>query len=379
MTHPIIERILSGQAPAQVKMAAARGALPVPREDLIEAWIILRSDADGEIRLACKESLAEVTEGEWVELLPEHPFDARVLDFAIRVLGKNTKIRDAALRNPAASNETLEWYAQQARDEGVDMLIDNQIRLIESPSIVVALLANPALSPNQVRRLFDLAEQFFRDHPEIPSLLELRFGLKLGLAGGELERRESDEEPAPGELADETPPPEAQEETPSELAPELLEAVSSEEPMSSESFKSLYQQILQMPVPAKMELALKGNKEARGLLIRDNNKVVQESVLDSPKLTDGEVEAFARMRNLSPDIFRKMVRNKDWLKKYAVVKGLIFNPKVPPGLVFPMISRLTDFDLKLLVRDKNVRELVRREAKKLYDARHNKKTASYKK
>ncbi len=351
MTHPIIERILSGQAPEQVKMAAARGALPVPREDLIEAWIMLRSDSDGDVRLACKESLAEVTEAEWVELLPEHPFDDRVLDFAIRVLGKNSKIRDAALRNPAASNETLEWYAQQARDEGVDMLLDNQIRLIESPPIVVALLANPALSPNQVRRIFDLAEQFFRDHPEIPSLLELRFGLKLGLAGGELERRESEEEALPEEITEPAIPREREPggEPSDGLSAELLEMASSEEPMSSENFKSLYQQILQMPVPAKIELALKGNKEARGLLIRDNNKVVQEAVLDSPKVTDGEVEAFARMRNLSPDLFRKMARNNDWMKKYAVVKGMIFNPKVPPGLVFPMITRLTDFDLKHLV------------------------------
>ena len=375
MTHPIVERILSGQVPDQVKRAAASGALPIPREDLIEAWILLRTDPDDEVRLACKESLAEVTEQEWMEVLPDHPFDPRVLDFAIKVLGKNDKIRDAALRNNKASNETLEWYAQHAKDEGVDMLLDNQIRLIESPSIVVALLANPALSPNQVRRIFDLAEQFFRDNPEIPSLLELRFGLKLGLAGGELERPAGDGE------AEEVleAPVTALEEAVGGLGAELLELATSEEPISSESFKSVYQQILQMPVPAKMELALKGNKEARGLLIRDNNKVVQESVLDSPKLTDGEVEAFARMRNLPPDLFRKMVRNADWMKRYAVIKGLIFNPKVPPGLAIPLISRLMDLDLKLLVKDKNVRDVVRREAKKLHDARHNKKTVSYKK
>ncbi len=375
MSHPIVERILSGQVPDQVRKAAARGALPIPREDLIEAWILLRTDPDDEVRLACKESLAEVTEQEWTEVLPDHPFDPRVLDFAIRILGKNNRIRDAALKNSKASNETLEWYAQHAKDEGVDMLLDNQIRLIESPSIVVALLANPSLSPNQVRRIFDLAEQFFRDNPEIPSLLELRFGLKLGLAGGELKRPVGEEEE---EEATEAPAT-ALEEAASKLSAELLELATAEGPLPPESFRSLYQQILQMPVPAKMELALKGNKEARSVLIRDNNKVVQESVLDSPKLTDGEVEAFARMRNLPPDLFRKMVRNADWMKRYAVIKGLIFNPKVPPGLALPLISRLMDLDLKLLVKDKNVRDVVRREAKKLHEVRHNKKTVSYRK
>ena len=375
MSHPIVERILSGQAPDQVKQAAARGALPIPREDLIEVWILLRTDPNDEVRLACKESLAEVTEQEWTEVLPDHPFDPRVLDFAIRILGKNKKIRDAALRNSKASNETLEWFAQHARDEGVDMLLDNQIRLIESPSIVVALLANPDLSPNQVRRIFDMAEQFFRDNPEIPSLLELRFGLKLGLAGGEFERPGGEED----EIEVTEAPAEAPEEAEGALPEELLKLATSEEPLPQENFRSLYQQILQMPVPAKMELALKGNKEARTVLIRDNNKVVQESVLDSPKLTDGEVETFARMRNLPPDLFRKMVRNADWMKRYAVIKGLVFNPKVPPGLAIPLISRLMDLDLKLLVKDKNVRDVVRREAKKLHEIRHNKKTVSYKK
>jgi hypothetical protein len=375
VSHPIVERILSGQAPDQVKQAAARGALPIPREDLIEVWILLRTDPNDEVRLACKESLAEVTEQEWTEVLPDHPFDPRVLDFAIRILGKNKKIRDAALRNSKASNETLEWFAQHARDEGVDMLLDNQIRLIESPSIVVALLANPDLSPNQVRRIFDMAEQFFRDNPEIPSLLELRFGLKLGLAGGEFERPGGEED----EIEVTEAPAEAPEEAEGALPEELLKLATSEEPLPQENFRSLYQQILQMPVPAKMELALKGNKEARTVLIRDNNKVVQESVLDSPKLTDGEVETFARMRNLPPDLFRKMVRNADWMKRYAVIKGLVFNPKVPPGLAIPLISRLMDLDLKLLVKDKNVRDVVRREAKKLHEIRHNKKTVSYKK
>jgi len=62
MSHPIVERILSGDAPANLKQAAARGAMPIPREDLIELWVLLRTDPDDEIRMACKENLADVSE-----------------------------------------------------------------------------------------------------------------------------------------------------------------------------------------------------------------------------------------------------------------------------------------------------------------------------
>jgi hypothetical protein len=389
MSHPLVDRILSGEVPQPVKLAAARGALPLSREDFLELWIHLRNDADPEVRLASKENLAEVTEEEWITLLPDHPFSAPVLDFSVRVLGKNPKILDAALRNRGVSDDTLAWLAQTASGEVLDRILDNQVRLIASPAIAVALLSNPALSASQVRRLFDMAEQFFRDRAEITSLLELRFGLKVGMAGGEF-RREAAPEDVPeadaAEAGSEAAAPagfELPETLPAVEGTSGLEALPdfafAEEPLSAEKFRNLYQQILTMSVPAKIELALKGNKEARGLLIRDSNKVVQEAVLDSPKLTDVEIDGFVRMRNLPEDLFRKIERNHEWMKRYSVLKGFLTNPKVPPGLSLKYLPRLTDLDLKLLAKDRNVSELLRREARKVYDARHSQKSKPVKK
>lgn len=389
MSHPLVERILSGEVPPPVKLAAARGALPLPREDFLELWVHLRNDADPEVRLASKENLADVPEEEWIALLPDHPFPTPVLDFAVRVLGKNPKILDAALRNRGIADDTLSWLAQTASGEVLDRILDNQVRLIAAPSIAVALLSNPALSAGQVRRLFDMAEQFFRDRPEITSLLELRFGLKVGMAGGEFRREAAPAEGPEAEaaVAEEAEPAPEGFEPPETLPPvegtagleALPEFAFTEEPLSAEKFRNLYQQILTMSVPAKIELALKGNKEARGLLIRDSNKVVQEAVLDSPKLTDVEIDGFVRMRNLPEDLFRKIERNHEWMKRYSVLKGFLTNPKVPPGLSLKYLPRLTDLDLKLLVKDRNVSELLRREARKVYEARHSQKSKPMKK
>ena len=259
-------------------------------------------------------------------------------------------------------------------------MLDNQVRLIQSPSIVVSMLANPAIEFSQVRRIFDLAEQFFRDHPDIPSLLEVRYGLKLGIAGGTLERAPEALPQISAELADalakEAIDMEALAAAQAEIPMELL---TEEQPLTQEEFKTLYQQILTMSVPAKVALALKGNKEARTWLIRDSNKVVQQAVLNSPKLTDGEVESIAKMRSIPDELVRLMARNQEWMKKYPILKALATNPKTPTGVAIVLITRLVDFDLKMLLKDKNVSEAVRREARRLWDARNSRKVVSFKK
>ncbi len=386
MTHPIVERILRGEVAPNIKEAAARGALPIPREDLLELWVLLRTDAEEAVRLACKESIAGVPEAEWVEILPTHPFDPRVLDYAVRVLGRNPAILQAALQNRGMPTETLEALARQVSAPTVELMLENQVRLIEQPSIVVAMLRNPALTTTQLRRLYDMAEQFFRDHAEIPGLLEQRLGLKLGVAGGSFEYEEAggEEQPLPEEAAPSEPeaeegplpePAEGEEGLEVEIP---IEAIS-EDILTNEEFKSLFQKILKMSVPAKIDMAQKGNKEARTLLIRDSNKIVQMAVLDSPKITEAEVEAIAKMRNVTDDILRKVSRNQEWMKKYPIMRALATNPKTPGGVSMPLVGKLVDFDLKMLIKDKNVSEVIRREAKKLYEARHAKKEVSYKK
>ncbi len=386
MSHPIVERVLSGDAPPQLKQAAAHGALPIPREDLLELWVLLRADSDGEIRMACKESLAEISEEEWKEILPVHPFDPRVLDFAVRVLGKNQAVLQAVLQNKGVPTDTLEWLAQNATGTPLDALLDNQVRLINSPSVVVALLANNALNPTQVRRIFDLTEQFFRNHPEIPSLLELRFGLKVGHAGGDFAPELAGEEESG---APEVELEEGEEEELAELHldEETLRAAVAEIPpealgdgsLSQEEFQNLFQRILIMSVPAKIALATRGNREARGLLIRDSNKTVQMAVITSPKITEAEVETVAKMRSLPDEVLRKIARNKEWMKKYTILKALATNPKTPSGIALTLITRLQDFDMKMLLKDKNVSEVVRREAKKTWTARNTRKVMSFKK
>jgi hypothetical protein len=126
-----------------------------------------------------------------------------------------------------------------------------------------------------------------------------------------------------------------------------------------------------LPVIQRMKLAVKGTREQRSQLIRDSNKLVCVAVLSSPKITDSEIEAFARQANLSEAVLRAIATNRAWLKNYNVVAALTRNPKTPMPLAMGFLQRLNERDLKQLANDRNVSEPVRLAARKfLAKAKH---------
>lgn len=119
-----------------------------------------------------------------------------------------------------------------------------------------------------------------------------------------------------------------------------------------------------MPVIQRMKLAMRGTREQRARLIRDSNKLVAAAVLSSPKLTESEVEGFAKMANLAEDILRIVAMNRAWTKNYNVVAALARNPKTPAALAMGFLQRLNDRDLKMISMDRNASEAVRLAARK---------------
>jgi len=131
-----------------------------------------------------------------------------------------------------------------------------------------------------------------------------------------------------------------------------------------EGQESVMQKLAMMTFPQRLKAAVKGTKETRSILIRDPNKMISAAVLSSPKLTETEVEGFARMTSVSEDILRTIAHNRAWTKRYGVVVGLTKNPKTPLALSLNLMSRLHDRDLQQLSVDRNVPEPLRIAARK---------------
>jgi hypothetical protein len=165
----------------------------------------------------------------------------------------------------------------------------------------------------------------------------------------------------------------SQEEAAGELPAWSAAATSDEEPVLTESGEAVplrvAQRIRKLATNQKIVLAIKGGKEERTLLIREANRLIQVNVIRNGRITEGEVAFIAQMRTVADEVIRIIANNRDWMKKYAIVKALVMNPKTPPALALNLLKRLIDIDLKLLVRDKNVPELLRREAKRYLEAK----------
>jgi hypothetical protein len=149
---------------------------------------------------------------------------------------------------------------------------------------------------------------------------------------------------------------------------EAAEAAAFAEPDRAKR-ESLFQRLARMKVVERVQLALKGNREERLALIRDPCKVVQRAVLQSPKLSDTEVEGYAAMANLSEDILRVIARNRNFIKNYTVVKNLLNNSKTPLDISLHLLPRLTPLDLRMLTMNKNIPETLRSMAVKLHRQR----------
>jgi hypothetical protein len=120
-----------------------------------------------------------------------------------------------------------------------------------------------------------------------------------------------------------------------------------------------------LPILDRIKLAMKGTREQRAQLIRDSNRMVASAVLSSPKLTESEVEAFAKMANVSEEVLRVIASNRSWLKNYGVALGLARNPKTPPAISMHLLHRLNERDVKIIGTDRNVPEALRLAARKM--------------
>jgi hypothetical protein len=129
---------------------------------------------------------------------------------------------------------------------------------------------------------------------------------------------------------------------------------------------SVLQKIGKLDIKGRIQLAMKGSKEERAILVRDGTKIIALAVLDSPKITDGEVEKFAGQKNVLEAVLRAIPMKRRFAKNYAIVRALVFNPRTPLDVSLGLMKNLLIADLKNLSGNKEVAETVRKLALRMF-------------
>lgn len=241
-------------------------------------------------------------------------------------------------------------------------------RALEQLALLTLLVgdADPAIraaAEETLRRIPPSMLASFLARPDVPPELREFFGAR-GVEPSDASQSSSDEPLVATELPDQEPAPDqdvAPGEPPADGAPQADAAIGEGEVLRL----GTVQRLARMNVTEKIRVAMRGSREERAILIRDPNKLVSISVLASPKLTDQEVEGFAKLAALSEDALRVIGTTRAWIKSYGVVQGLVKNPKTPISISLGLVIRLIEKDLKAIATDRNIPEPIKLLARKL--------------
>jgi hypothetical protein len=342
-----LNSILSGTAPQKIRMVVSQGLAPLPPSELVQAIVHLAGDPDPDIASRAQNSLRNWPEEELISHIQARTCTPEVMAY-LAANSSSQDVQEAIILNPAAPAEVIARMALVVPGRALESVMYNRVRLLQNPAILASVRQNPAITPEIKRLIQEIETEFF----------------------GEKKKSYNVEETSePGEPAQESAQPALQlEETTEDLTLEGLPIDPEEREMA------LMDRIGKMTVPQKLRYAMLGNREARSILIRDPNRMVSLSVLQSPKLTDSEVEAMAAMRNVSDDILREIGNNRGLTRNYGVVQALVKNPKTPLAISQRLMCRLMNRDLVHLTRDRSVSEGVRRTAQRTVSQRTEKKS-----
>jgi len=351
MSSPLVTQFRRGGVSQEVRLTAASGALPLSPSDQVELLYLLTRDSDEGVSATAESSLAGLEEESLVTVVADVSTSPDVLAFFC-ARSTSERVHEAVLRNQSTLDESVATLVPNLTERNLEFVVVNQTRLLRHPPIIEAVVANEHLSADQLRRINELKHDFKLDREPEPEPVaagaRVEGPKKLDLGTGPAEEDE--------------PPPASTEEA-AELYG-VTDDVQDGTPEEQDEKQSLLAELVTMSAAEKMMRALKGEREARLMLIRDRNRTVWSAVLSSPKMNDADAEQISKMRNVAPDVLREISKNRQWTKRYSVAHELVKNPKTPPEVSSKLLMRLKDRDLKALLRDRNVPEQVRRLAKK---------------
>lgn len=317
LSPDIVEELRHGRAQRERKLAVCTGGAHLAPADRAEILTVLAHDADEMVANRAQDALLSQPIESLVEALARETALPALFAYAAKNLGDKPGVSHAMVQNKHCGAEYLVHVVRHLSTESIQDLMEELDRVSASPALAGALENCSSVTAEQKAQLHELRSTAI-DH-------------------GALAEAALDAEPDLGKR------------------------------------ETLLQRLATMTVAQRVQFAFKGGSDARRTLIRDNNKVVQRAVLQSPRLTDQEVEAFASMSNLTDEVLRMIAKNRNFRKNYVVVRNLMNNPKTPLDVSLHMLPMLNALDLKRLCLNKNIPETLRSTANKLQRQRQDKK------
>ncbi len=341
--------LLAGRGPQQLRLAAAKGLVPMEMKDQLRVLIRLTADPDQQVCVQADKTLTAMPDEQLLPLLSDPDCPKLILSFFCFALGRSRTILEAVAKNNSTPDATVADLALVADIPLLQIILFNQVRLIRYPLILQNILENPNADTTIRRLTTEIREEFFGKMP-ISEVSLQALPKDAGLAEQEFDV-----------LPEEMPVPAVGEE-PLEVLEEMdLQKLG----IAGQEEMGVYRRLATLNTSQKIKRALLGSREERAILIRDTNRMVSTMVLKSPKISEQEIGVFSTMRNVSEEILRLIAENRAWIKNYAIVCNLVKNGKTPMATALHLLPRLMDRDIRFLAKDRAVADVVRRSAQRI--------------
>jgi hypothetical protein len=332
--------------PGPAKLMVVRGMAPLRPAEMLIALYQLSFDTDAAVKSAAEAAPGALPDKVLLAPLGE-PLPAAVLHFfAERLPPVRRQAIEKVLLNQATADETFVALAKRLDEAPLEIIFQNEVRLLRCPALVEALYFNKNARMSSVSRALELCARNGIRLDGIPAYADTVTAL---MADPNVAQPSAADE-AFAAVISEQPGTTTTEEAPAPLAP----AATADSKPAKRTMSTSFIKFDELKIFEKVRLATIGNAHCRQVLIRDTNRIVAMAAVRSPSITDGEIVAAAANRAVCEDVIRFIANSRECSKDYAVKQALVNNPKCPLAASLRLLAFLRPDDLKALARSRNV-------------------------
>jgi hypothetical protein len=328
--NPLVRQIAEGSANDELLEFLLEKKLAFTDEEYLESLVFVLPKPGFHVRALAM--LGQISRSAKENYVQKKEAQFQVAEFILKeaLQADHSTTLALIIQNQYFPYEFLLRIARQGKETALEVLLENQVRLIAYPEIMEKMEANPECGQFIRGRINELREFYF--HSQVTEAIPEKDVLD------ELETIIGPEQSADGTLNPVT---------------------------IQQAAISTLQRINRMSISQRIRLALTGDKTERLILIKDGNRMVQLAVIESPKMADDEVLIHTRNLSLSGELIGKIANNRDWTKNYTIIVALVQNPKTPINRAISFIKQLHSRDLKMLIQDRNINPVIRNLASNL--------------
>jgi len=352
------------KAPVPLRMMGARALVPMNPKDMATALFMLTFDVDDTVRQTAVKSAGGLPDRILSVALRDEAADPQVLDYYASALTEKPEYLEMLVLNASTADETVARISAAPHEKLTEIISQNQLRLLRHDPIVRALVTNPAARPVTVDNVTDFCVRSGLVLADLPAFQAAR----KRVLGAEADESKALEAAATAEAEQAAAEQALEEMGATDTARDEEREDPDQEAAAEGKRQTIAQKISKLSIAKKIEWAnKKGNKEVRTILLRDPNKLVQLAVVQSPRISEGEIAKVANTRTAPGEVLQYIYNNRQLTKNYTIKVNLVNNPKVPVAVAMRFLSLLRQSELKGVSKNRNISPALQTQARKILE------------